>query len=296
MPGKYTIKEVEERTGVAAATLRQWERRYDLPRPQRTSGGYRLFSDRDLDSIQLMQAYIAKGVPPSRAADLVRETAPEQSGGRPLAALAAELSLALRSLDTARAERVWSEAHAAHTVDDVLLDVVAPAMVEVGDLWHAGELSVATEHFASQFVQGRLRLLLTMMPRMTGARRVLVACAPGELHELGALIVAIMLGRQGYDVTYLGQATPVQDVVTMVSETGAEALFLSAAMPAALERMREDAELLRSLAIPVVFGGLAFEDNAEAAAELGGLFLGNDLREARGTIAETVGRKVHNQP
>jgi len=135
VPAKYTIKEVEERTGVAAATLRQWERRYRLPRPQRSSGGYRLYSDEDLDSIREMQDFIAKGVPPSRAAELVqqaaesvRRTAGEHRGGRSVAELADELALALRSLDMARAERVLSEGHAVHPLEDVLLAVIAPAM------------------------------------------------------------------------------------------------------------------------------------------------------------------------
>jgi methanogenic corrinoid protein MtbC1 len=297
VPAKYTIKEVEERTGVAAATLRQWERRYRLPRPQRSSGGYRLYSDEDLDSIREMQDFIAKGVPPSRAAELVqqaaesvRRTAGEHRGGRSVAELADELALALRSLDMARAERVLSEGHALHPLEDVLLAVIAPAMVDIGEWWHAGEISVATEHLASQFVQGRLRQLLTLMSRIHSARRVLVACAPDELHELGALIVAIMLSRQGYDVSYLGQATPVQDLVALVAEVGADAVFISATMPAAVERLRQEAGSLRSLRVPIVVGGRAFENDAEALEELGGVFVGNDLRLALDAITSLVGR------
>lgn len=290
MPAKYTIKEVEERTGVAAATLRQWERRYHLPRPQRSSGGYRLFSDEDLDNILKMQAFIAKGVPPSRAAELVQQAAAEHQGGRSVAELANELALALRSHDLTRAERVLSEGHAVHPLEDVLLAVIAPAMVDIGQRWHAGEISVATEHIASQFVQGRLRQLLRLMSRVHRARRVLVACAPDELHELGALIVAIMLSRQGHDVFYLGQATPVPDMVALVAEVGADAVFISATMPAAVERLREEAASLRSLPVPVVLGGRAFEIDAEAVDDLGGVFLGSDLRAALDAIARLVGR------
>lgn len=289
MQGKYTIKEIEERSGVAAATLRQWERRYGFPRPQRSSGGYRLFSDDDLANIVQMQAFVAKGVPPSRAAQLVRETVPEQLGGRSPAELAAELGGALRALDAARAERILSEAHAVHTFDDVLLAVIAPAMMEIGDLWHAGEVNVATEHFASQFIQGRLRLLLTLMPHSSGARRALVACAPGELHELGALIVAIVLSRQGFDITYLGQATPLQDLAAMANETAADAVLISASLPEAIERLREERVLLRSHSAPILFGGRAFEGSPEAAEELGGVFLGNDLVESRAAISQVVG-------
>ncbi len=290
MPGKYTIKEIEERTGVPAATLRQWERRYGFPQPQRSNGGYRLFSDADVSSILQMQAFVAKGVPPSRAAQLVREPIPHERGRRTLAVFADELGAALRSLDATRAERTLSEAHSVHAFDDVLLKVITPAMVEIGDLWHAGEVSVATEHFASQFIQGRLRLLLSMMPHITGARRVLVACAPGEFHEIGALVLAIMLSRQGLDVVYLGQATPVEDLAAMVEEAAADAVLISASLPAAIERLREQSGPLRSLKVPVVFGGRAFEQSPEAASELGGVFLGNDLVEARSAISEVASK------
>lgn len=290
MQGKYTIKEIEERTGVAAATLRQWERRYSFPRPQRSSGGYRLFSDDDVASILQMQAFVANGVPPSRAAELVRQPVPEQPGGRTVADLAHDLSEALRSLDTSRAERVLSDAHAVHTVEDVLLSVIAPAMVQIGELWHAGETNVATEHFASQFIQGRLRLLFAMMPRVSGAKHVLVACAPGELHELGALIVAIMLTRQGFGVSYLGQDTPIEDLAAMIDDVPADAVFISASLPAALERLSEAGALLRSIAVPVIFGGRAFAESPATARELGGVFLGNDLIEVRSAIAEIVGK------
>lgn len=286
MIGKYTIKEIELRTGVAAATLRQWERRYGFPRPHRSHGGYRLFSDEDVASILRMQAFVSSGVPPSRAAQLVRETASQQAIGKTLKEFADQLGEALRNHDTARAERTLSEAYALHPIDDVLLGVVTSAMIEIGDLWHAGEVSVATEHFATQLIQSRLRLLLTMMPRATGAACVLVACAPDELHEVGALMVAVLLSRQGFDVTFLGQATPVEDLVAMVERTAADAVFISATLPVSLERLLESSSLLRSLKVPIVFGGRAFMQSPETASELGGMFLGNDLEKIRAAITQ----------
>lgn len=290
MQGKYTIKEIVERTGVAAATLRQWERRYAFPRPQRSSGGYRLFSDDDVASIRQMQAFVASGVPPSRAAQLVGEAASRHQAGRTVADLATELSEALRSLDISQAERTLSDAHAVHTIDEVLLSVITPAMVKIGDLWHVGEVNVATEHFATQFIQGRLRLMFAMMPRISGAKHVLVACAPGEFHELGALIVAIMLRRQGFGVSYLGQDTPIEDLAAMIDDAPADAVFISASLPTALERLREAGALLRSIAVPVIFGGRAFAESPATARELGGVFLGNDLLEVRSAITEIVGK------
>ena len=66
--GKYTVREVEERTGVPASSLRQWERRYGFPKPERSESGYRYFSEGDIDAISRMRDLVAEGVPPSRAA------------------------------------------------------------------------------------------------------------------------------------------------------------------------------------------------------------------------------------
>src|SRR5690606_31312614 len=293
MPAKYTIAEAEERSGVPAATLRQWERRYGVPRPQRSGGGYRLYSDENLVEIRSMRGHIADGVSASRAAELVREQAPATDQARPPFELAEALTGALLAFDAAKAEALLSEAYALHAVEDVLLDVVRPAMVRIGDLWHQGQVSVATEHYATNFVQGRLRLLLALMARAPQARRVVVACAPGERHELGALMLAIMLRRAGLDVVYLGSDTPLEDLVDLTKNTEVAAVFLSAARPESVAALRKERSLLSRLESLLVLGGRGFEGEADDAAALGATFLGNDLRSAVPTairLLEQAGR------
>ena len=97
--GKYTVNEVEERTRVPAATLRQWERRYGFPRPERSGSGYRLYGDDDLRHILAMKRHIDDGVPASRAAEMVRVAEVRAYGPRPLDHLRDELVAALIELD-----------------------------------------------------------------------------------------------------------------------------------------------------------------------------------------------------
>jgi len=278
--GVYTVGEVEERTGVPAASLRQWERRYGFPDPERSESGYRYYSEADLELIRRMRDLVADGVPPSRAAVMVREGAPVGSTARPADDLARELGDALIALDAERSERVLGEAVALHPLETVLLDVIGPAMVRIGDLWHAGEVSVATEHFASNLVQGRLRGLLRLQQGQARGRRVVVACAPGERHEIGALVLAILLGRAGFDPVYLGSDTPVPDLAALVREEEAEAVLLSATSREAAAGLRAERATLRELPALLVLGGAAFAREPELAAEVGGVFLGNDARKA----------------
>lgn len=285
MPGKYTVAEVEARTGIPASSLRQWERRYGFPQPQRASSGYRLYDDDDLRRIAAMRTLIAEGVPASRAAARAREQGRVSEGPRPSANLAAELVEALTSLDETRAELVLSEAFALHTLEDVLLEVITPTMVEVGERWHAGELLVSTEHFATNFVQGRLRALLGLMSGQGRQRRVLVGCAPGERHELGALMVALLLRRSGLDAVYLGADTPLLDLAALVRTLRPEAVFLSAASSAAAAELAEHRELLSGFESVLVVGGSAFD---EQRAVLPGAFLGNDLRKVIPVIVDRL--------
>ncbi len=277
MPGKYTVAEVETRSGVPASSLRQWERRYGFPKPQRSSAGYRLYTDGDLRQIEIMRGLIADGLLASRAAAMVLEQSLPVVGPRPLADLANELAEALVGLHEARAGRVLSEAFALHDVEAVLLDIVTPTMVKVGELWHAGKILVSTEHFATSFIQGRLHSLLSLMPGPGRSQLALVTCAPKERHELGALILAVLLNRAGFDTVYLGADTPVHDLVEMTRLLRPEAVFLSALWEDAVAQLLTHRTQLRAMEPLLVVGGQAFEAAPELASDLGGVFLGNDV-------------------
>ncbi len=279
MDGKYTVREVEERTGVPASSLRQWERRYGFPKPERSESGYRYFSEGDIDAISRMRDLVAEGVPPSRAAAMVMEAELAPGGSRPTDDLSNELSDALVALDSGRAENVLGAAIALYPLDAVLLEVIRPALVRIGDLWHAGTISVATEHFASNYLQGRLRSLLRIMPDQAGGSLVVVACAPAEQHELGALILALMLKRSGFTVVYLGANTPLSDLADMVEKQRADAVMISTTTEESLARLKAETPVLRSLPALLVLGGKVLERSPELAAELGGVFLGNDARK-----------------
>ncbi len=288
--GKFTVHEVEERTSVPAATLRQWERRYGFPMPERSEAGYRLYSDDDVRSIDAMKRHIADGVPASRAAELVKHL-PESSGsneGRPASVLRDALVTALVDLDDHAADRIMGEAHALHPVEAVMVDVLQPAMLELGQRWHDGTIPTTTEHFASSYVQGRLRALLSLAGQHRRSPGVIVACAPLDQHELGALMLAVLLRRRGYRVTYVGANTPVVDLAIMARDTRPLALMVSASTQESLNELRAKRDLLASAAPLVVFGGPVFNHDPSVAEELGGHYLAASVVAAVDRFDELV--------
>lgn len=285
--GRYTVNEVEERTKVSGSTLRQWERRYGFPKPERSDSGYRLYCDADVSSIEAMKRFIAEGVPASKAAELVKRLEPVASAPSTLAGLQKALIEAFIQLDETQADRIFSEAHSLHTVEAVL-ELTRKTMVEMGTLWHSGSILTTTEHFASSYISGRLHSLMRLMGNSETAPSVIVACAPLEQHELGALTLAVLLRRAGYRVYYVGANTPVKELHEMANALHPIGVMISASSPESLQRLNENRSYLQGMAPVVAFGGLVFNRQPELSKSLGGTFLAEDAGAAVERFNELV--------
>ena len=188
--GGLNISALAHRTGVAADTLRKWEHRYDVIHPLRTSGGQRRYNEQDVARVEWLRDRLAEGYRIGEAAAFV------------------------------------AQSFALHPVARAVEQVVEPALKRVGDAWEDGMLSVAQEHLVTQAIRARLEGLLVSAD--TGVRgRAVAACAPGERHDIGLMCVALMLGADGWQVTYLGADTPVADALALARQIDADVLALS---------------------------------------------------------------------
>lgn len=241
------IGELSRRTGVSAELLRAWERRYGLLRPTRTDGGFRLYSPADERRVSLMRSHLQHGM---SAAEAARLTLTEADAGiraddEPvLRRRAQELRQALDDLDEGRAQDVLDRVLAEFSTETVLSDLVLPYLHELGERWASGEASVAQEHFASQLLRGRLLGLARGWDRGAGPR-ALLACAPGEQHDLGLIAFGIALRARGWRVTYLGQDTPLETLAESARSVAPLAIVISSASP---ERLSTSGAELRRLA------------------------------------------------
>ena len=175
-------------------------------------------------------------------------------------------------------------------VRDVYLDVLAPALEEVGERWAAGELTVAHEHYATAVTQGILGVLAPRIrvPPASG-RLAVVACTPGELHALGAQMIADFLEGEGWEVLALGAATPGPDLAALVDDERPDAVALSTSVANNLEAATDMLRRLRELDEPpfVAVGGRAWRAvPTERRDDLGADALFDDPRELCGALAE----------
>lgn len=289
----FTAGEVEERTGVPATTLRQWERRYGLPNPHRSPSGYRLYSQNDLSVIEFFKARIGEGISVSRAAQLysLEQSLPSNQRDavktllphpkvQSLETMVAGLVDSTVAGDSLKADKILAQAYGTMPVEDVVLELIQPTLVEVGERWHRGEITVAHEHQSTHYLRGKLHHLLELAGSPRHGPTVVLACPTGEWHEIGALSIAIFLRRAGVRTHYLGANTPIVDLARFAREVKASAVMLSVTSPEVIETLRPQAHLLREVAPLVVYGGYAISQNPGLAAELGGQFAGTNAAEA----------------
>ncbi|OLV18616.1 MerR family transcriptional regulator [Deinococcus marmoris] len=345
----FTASEVETQTGVPAATLRQWERRYGFPRPVRNASGYRLYSPGDVREIGIMLEHQRRGVSARLAAELTLRGVPVGHAGKqqptpepqptPARApvqtseLAHALAQALIAADNTRAGDLLAEAHAQLPVEDVMTHVMSPALVEIGALWAGGEITIAHERAASHYLRSRLSALMDIAGSEEGqggsfGPLVVAACAPGEQHELGLMMLTLALRRRGVRVAYLGANVPLGDLTTFAHERQAQAILLGVNGEWALqgwvagdwngERWVPDSSsaegapargagrgrmlngagnalapassrpILQRLGLPVFLGGALMNARPELAAELGGIYAGPDATAATSIISEAL--------
>lgn len=299
----YNTAAVVQRTGVPATTIRAWERRYGYPKPRRQPGGQRLYSERDIEGILWLSDQTTQGVAISRAIAMLRSGygGPQVSASgaaatapRSFASLRAEMLNALMALDPRRAETVLQEAFALFSVEDVCLQLFEPLLIEVGDRWHAGELSVAAEHYITSFIRSRLFALLNayQRPDLDGPV-VFTACAPDEWHEIGILLVSIFLARRGVAVRYLGPNLPLEGLAELVAQQHPAVVALSAQSRETARALRGVSQMLSQGAPPhprVVFGGHAFNRDAALRESMEGTYVGPNAEAAADAIAAMLAR------
>ena len=290
----YNTRAVVQRTGVPADTFRAWERRYGLPRPARTPGNQRLYSDRDVAIISWLRDQTRAGLIVSQAVALFRSReegatgAPDDaatgvSGEDRLAGPRDEVVAALVRFDAVRADRAVEEAVALAPVEEVCLRVLQPALYEIGHRWARGEVGVGVEHFASAFVLRRLGTMFDLSQPEFGRGPVVAACVEGELHEVGLLVLCLFLSRRGFRVVYLGGDLPLDDLIEAVRRVRPALVLLSAATPENVGSLARAARAVRERIVPsptVGYGGHVFLLRPELREEVDGVYLGRDAEEA----------------
>lgn len=260
----YTIKRVVDLVGLPSDTIRAWEKRYGLPRPERSPGGYRLYSADDVSLLRRMRELVDAGLAPSQAAAQLRETAEEPAASASLTPQ--EFVARMEAGEWPQAElvaflrRVEARRSLARAADEWLM----PLMAEVGRGWSRGSLSMLQEHAVSATVVRQLAMAYENAGPQPGPH-ALVGLPPGSTHEIGVLLFAVLLRQAGVDARYLGADVPVQGWLDAVA-AGRPVLAITAChRPDDVAATRELVEALRQVpGLRVLVGGARQGDCPDA--------------------------------
>jgi MerR family transcriptional regulator, light-induced transcriptional regulator len=311
----YNLKVVVQETGVKPDTLRVWERRYGLPEPDRTPGGHRLYSDRDIAIIKWLMARKAEGMSISRAVVLwqsleaenadplhLRAPAPALSPPAPavptgagIAELRHEWVAACLNYDEQRAEQIATQAFALYPPEAVTLEILQKGIAELGDRWYQGEVTVQQEHFASALAIRRLDTLIVAAPPPSRPGRILVACPPQEEHIIPPLMMTFFLRRRGWDVLFLGANVPLERLESALATARPKLAILSAQQLFTAASLLGVAGVFHQARVPLAFGGRIFNLIPELRRRIPGHFLGERLDEGLQT-AEYILTATHLPP
>jgi len=303
----YNLKALLKETGIAADTARAWERRYGLPRPERTPGGHRLYSQYDIETIKWLLAGQAEGLSISHAVAAWNELV--ASGVDPLAQFGARGNAKSEGvpgenpgLDALRqawlaaclaynerdAEQILNQAFALYAAETVTTGLIQRALYEIGELWYRGEASVQQEHFASALAARRLDALIAATPPPVRGETLLLACPPEEWHSFILLILALLLRRRGWSVVYLGANVPLARLEETLQTLQAALVVMAAQQLTSAATLRDSSLLLAKRGVPLAYGGRIFNQIPELCLRISGEFLGETIAAVPDRIEQLV--------
>jgi len=258
----HPIQVVARRTGLSVDVIRVWERRYGVVSPHRSSAQRRLYSDADIRKLSLLHRATqagrrisdVAGLEESEILALLSEDRAHQPG-----VLSADKTVqkkgnvlyldaclsAIEQMDQLALERTLSEASVALSIPELLEQVIAPTMKQIGKHWQQGKARVGHEHFASATIRSFLGHLLATA-NMSGTGPTLLVTTPvGQNHEIGALMAALIAAGDGWHVTYLGPNITARDLAAIVRQQQSRAVALGICYPSDDARIAKELQSLR---------------------------------------------------
>ena len=300
----YSIKIAAQRTGLSAHVIRIWERRHEAIKPQRTESKRRLYCEADIQRLSLLHSATEAGhsigqiahlpddslrqILASKEVNTTEQTTAPTHFADAQASRYIERSLtAIRALDGNAFEDELRRASLHYRHQQLISEIIDPLMQRIGQLWHEGNLCIASEHLATSVIRAFIDGIRCALHVADDAPLLLIATPRGQMHELGALFAATMATAEGWRVIYLGRNVDAVDIGAATQRKGATAVALSISYPSADELLQNELRQLRQYLgsdVILVVGGSAAAQHCELLDEIDAVFLEN-LPQLRPTLA-----------
>ena len=273
---QYLIGTVSKRSGVKSDLVRAWERRYQAVTPTRTAGGHRVYTDQDIARLKLLNQATGHGHSISQIAqfslDELKKLLQQEDAYSNISHTALitgdktfltedyieKCYVTVLAFDAKGLESHFENAIVELGTEAFIENLLTPLLTRIGERWKTGELRPIHEHMTSSVIRSLTYILRNNNPCPDDAPRMIVSTPIGQLHELGALLAAIMAELNGWQVTYLGANLPAEEIAAAVKYTHAKAVTISISFSADDHVVPKEIRRLRKLIgsnVALIVGG-----------------------------------------
>ncbi|MBL0739702.1 MerR family transcriptional regulator [Chryseolinea lacunae] len=231
--GKYSIKELEQLSGIKAHTIRIWEKRHNLIAPSRTATNIRYYSDEDLKKIINVSLLNNNGIKISKIADMTPDAMKEKvlqisSLNNDTGVHIDQLVVAMIDMEEELFEKILNNLILHYGFEKAITDVIYPFLEKIGILWQTHNITPAHEHFISNLIRQKIIVAIDGLPLPPKtSKKILLFLPEGEMHEMGLLFYHFLTRKGGYRTYYLGQNVPHEDLVSVYKAQTPDILLCS---------------------------------------------------------------------
>ena len=222
--GKYSIKELEQLSGIKAHTIRIWEKRHQLIEPHRTTTNIRFYSDNDLKKIINVSILNNNGVKISKIVKLTLDEINQQVAElsetkNDIGIYIEQLIVAMIDMEEETFEKLLGSLALKFGFEKTMLEIVYPFMEKIGVLWLTDNITPAQEHFISHLIRQKIIVAIDALPLAPKTeKKAVLYLRETELHELGLLFYHYIIKKLGIRTYYLGQTVPYKSMISACHE------------------------------------------------------------------------------
>ncbi|OEK02417.1 hypothetical protein BFP97_13190 [Roseivirga sp. 4D4] len=241
---RYSIKDLEKFSGIKAHTIRIWEQRYQLLKPQRTDTNIRYYDDEQLKYLLNVSLLVENGYRISQICgfsqdefnetlrDIIDKGYPTKEDHQ-VNSIINELVIAMLDLDERRFEKILSSSLLQRSFEQTLVKIIYPFLKRIGVMWRTGEVSTAQEHFIYQLIRQKIIVAIDglLIPN-SDAEKYLLFLPKSEFNDLLILLFTYVLKNRGKQCIYLGVDIPFKDLKQVTAISKPETIFTFIKAPA----------------------------------------------------------------
>jgi methylmalonyl-CoA mutase cobalamin-binding domain/chain len=305
---RYPIKIVAQRSGLSTHVIRAWEKRYNIITPLRTETNRRLYSEKDIALLTLLQKATKAGYSISSIADLDEQALKELIGPESKETERESVSLeenknirkadlyideclnAIINFDAFSLERILLRASIDLTQPTLLQELMVPLLEKIGEMWHNGTIRIMHEHLATGVIGPFLSNLRNAYRPQMQAPAFVIATPLGQIHDLGALIIAVVAASEGWRVIFLGADLPAEEIAAAAIKEKAKSIGLSIVSQTDDPLLRQELTKLRALLdsdLPIIVGGRGSDNYMDVLNQISAIAI-KSIPEFRNHLALLV--------